>query len=145
LNARDKQGEALHEAFRAALLLTGSIGGAEQAVKNAINGLGPDLSAEALLLATARSSVHQCKCQEHVASFLPLELRALYLLSPADRNCFILRFLMGFDREACSEILDLSQEDIEDALHRSLIGLPLMARSIECRRPVKSQLTAREL
>jgi hypothetical protein len=57
MSAWRQVGDALHEAFTAALLLTGIIGGAERAVENAIDGLGPDLSAGALLVETARSAV----------------------------------------------------------------------------------------
>jgi DNA-directed RNA polymerase specialized sigma24 family protein len=136
MSARRQVGEALDEGFSAALLLTGSIGGAEQAVENAIDRLGPDLSAEALLAETARSALRQRKCQDDLPAILPLELQALSLLSPADRNCFILRVLMGFDREACSEILKLPQDDVEEALHRSLLDLPMAVESIRRRRPV---------
>lgn len=123
MSAGRQIGEVLDEAFLAARLITGSICGAEQAVEDAIEGLGPDLSAEALLVGTARAAVQQRKYEDESPSMLPLELQALSLLSPSDRNCFVLHVLMGLDREACSEILELSRDDLAQALHRSLLDL----------------------
>ena len=57
-----EQYEALHGSFRAALALTGSVEGAERAVTNAITTLGPDCSAEALLVETARSAFDDDTC-----------------------------------------------------------------------------------
>ena len=50
-------GEALHDSFRAALVLTGSIEAAEHAVTGAIAAIGLDLSPDTLLLETARSAL----------------------------------------------------------------------------------------
>ena len=63
-----EQYEALHGSFRAALALTGSVEGAERAVTNAITTLGPDCSAEALLVETARSAFDDDTCSGELSS-----------------------------------------------------------------------------
>jgi len=132
-----KIGEALHDAFLVALLLTGGTRGAERAVEEAINDLGPDLSADELLVKTALAAVNAHYAEDDFPATLPRELQSLSLLPPAHRNCFVLRMLMGFDRETCSEILGLSRVDVEEALHRSLLALPEAIESIQCGRPMK--------
>ena len=122
--------EALHEAFLAALLLTVRTSEAERAVEEAINGLGPDLSADELLVKTALAAVHGLYAQDEFPATLPRELRSLSVLAPTDRKCFVLRILMGFDRETCCEILGLSRVGVEEALHRSLLALPEAIESI---------------
>ena len=77
--------EGLHDSFRAALVLTGSIEAAEQAVQDAIASLGSDLSRDTLLTETARSALPHTFC--YVPSpVLPTELQALALLRP---NCLL--------------------------------------------------------
>jgi hypothetical protein len=72
--------EALHESLRAALVLTGSVEGAERAVTNAIATLGQDCSAEALLVETARSAFEHDSFSGELSSILPVELRVVSLL-----------------------------------------------------------------
>ncbi len=124
--------EALHQSFRAALVLAGSIEDAERAVTNAIDMLESDLSADALLAATARSAFQSSTFSEELSSFLPLELQALFLLLPTPRHCFVLRILLRIDLETCSEILRLSEDEIQEALYQSLLRLP---RAVEFIRP----------
>lgn len=127
---------ALHEAFLAALLLAGDTCEAERTVEEAINSLGPDHSTNELLLKTALAAVHaHCK-QDKFPGTLPRELQSLSLLPPADRNCFVLRILMGFDRDTCSEILGLPRVDVEEALHGSLLALPEAMEFFEYGRPM---------
>jgi hypothetical protein len=116
--------EALHQSLRAALVLTGSVEGAECAVTNAIAALGSDCSAEALLLETARSAVEHNTFSAQVSPMLPAELQALFLLSPTRRYCFVLRVLVRFDLETCSRILKLSQKEVGEALCHTILELP---------------------
>src|SRR5258708_3492044 len=113
MSTRTPGGEALLLAFPAALLLTGSMHRAEQAVENAINASGPDFTAEALLAETVRSVMQLPKSQDETPLILPKELQALSLLPPKGRNCFVLRVLLGIGREACSEILELSGDEVD--------------------------------
>jgi hypothetical protein len=103
--------DMLHKAFPVALLLTGGVARAEEAIESAIERSGPDSSTESLLVDTMRSAVHQNEWRDELPSTVPPELRALSLLSPAARNCFVVCILMGFDCEACSEILEIPLGD----------------------------------
>ena len=120
--------EALHESLRAALVLTGSVEGAECAVTNAIATLGQDCSAEALLVETARSAFEHNSFSGELSSILPVELQTVSLLPSTSRYCFVLRVLMHFDLETCSDILRLSRDKIEEALYQSLLQLPQSGR-----------------
>ncbi len=128
-----KTDETLREAFSAALVLTGAIEAAECAVTHAAASLGPDLTREALRIETARAAVQQRKNFPQPAelpSTIPLELRALSLLSPACRDCFVLRVLMGLDSQVCSGILALSRDGVEEALQQSLRDFPRAVESV---------------
>ena len=104
--------EAINESIRAALVLTGSMEGSERAITKAITALGPDPSQHALLRETARSAFQQSTVSDRSSSILPVELQALSFLLPTCRFCFVLRFLIGFDLETCSEILALSRREV---------------------------------
>ncbi len=125
---------AMGDAFRAALVLTGSIDGAELAMMKAIDALEPDCSRDALLMETVRCAVrHETLPGEWCSSFPP-ELEAISLLPETDRYCFVICILVGFDRDTCAEILGLSREDVEAALLRSLIDLPRAVETVSLRR-----------
>jgi hypothetical protein len=123
-------GDMLDKAFSVALLLTGGVASAEKAIESAIERSGPDFSTEFLLVETVRSAVLQRKWRDELPPTVPPELRALSLLSPVVRNCFVLCILIGFDCGACSGILDVPVDDVENALHRSLLELPFAVQSV---------------
>jgi hypothetical protein len=89
--------KSLQESCRAALAFTGSIEGAERAVTNAIAAAASDLSADALLVETARSALQHGTFSDGLTSWLPLELQVLFRQSPTRRYCFILRVLLALD------------------------------------------------
>jgi hypothetical protein len=122
--------ESLQRSFRAALVLTGSVEGAERAVTDAI-AAASDLSADTLLLETARESLQHSTHSDGLPSCLPPELQAIFRLDPTRRHCFILRVLVGFDVQTCSEILNLSRGEIEEAIYESLLDLP---RRVDCQK-----------
>lgn len=126
--------QALVRAFPAALVLTGSMGGAELAVENAIDRLTPDFTAEELLLETVRFAVQLPKWQDDARPILPQELQALSFLCSKARNIFVLRFLLGFSSEACSEILGETRDDVDEALYQSLANAARVLRN-PLRRP----------
>jgi hypothetical protein len=128
-------GKELHESFRAALVLTVSIEAAESVVTDAIATVGSDASIDELLVGTVRSAFrcHRSPSEgSSLPSILPLELRALFLLSPTCRYCFVLLFLIGLNIETCSEILRLSSDEFEEALCESLHTLPRAVESVRC-------------
>jgi DNA-directed RNA polymerase specialized sigma24 family protein len=133
--------EALQESFRAALVLTGGVEAAERAVTNAIATLGPDCSAEALLAETARSAFEHDTFSGELSSILPVELQALFLLSPIHRYCFVLRVLIGLDLRICSNILRSSLDEVQETLCRSLLDLPQALEAVRCMGGVTSSTT----
>jgi hypothetical protein len=128
-----KTGEALHEAFRAALVLTGSIEASECAVTDAIAVLGSDFAGDTLLVETARSAIQRranSSEQPETISMLPVELRGLFLLSSTSRDCFVLRALIGLTSEVSAGILNLSKDEIDEAMCEALLDLPQSINSI---------------
>ncbi len=121
----------VRDVFVAALMLTGTIEGAEQAVSEAIATSGCAGGVAGLLVATATSALIQhrdeCLPAAEVASSLPPELRRLFLLPWMSRNCFILRILLGFTAELSSEILRLRVDEVDEVLHCALTDLPRLA------------------
>ena len=62
-----------------------------------------------------------------IPSSLPPELQRLFLLSSVDRKCFVLRILMGLTLEMSSGILNLSRDEVDEALCHALSDLPRLA------------------
>lgn len=118
----------LGESFRAALVLTGSVEGAERALDEAIAVSGSEISPHGLLTETIRSILRGTIGKE---SALPLELQALALLAPIARCCFVLRLGVGLDLQTCSEMLGISTGEVEDALCHAVVELPKAVRRVE--------------
>jgi hypothetical protein len=96
-------GEALHDCFRAALVLTGSVESAEHAVRDAIATIESDCSRDALLVETVRSTLPYQTSADELSLVLPPEVLALFLLPPTSRYSFVLRVLMHFERKRQSK------------------------------------------
>jgi hypothetical protein len=111
---------AVHIAFRAALLLGGTTKTAEAAVMDGICAC-EELSQAGLLIEAVRFTIRQ---RMKSPDARPPELRRLFLLQPLLRDCFVLRILAGFSREACAALLDVSITELEDALGDALNQLP---------------------
>jgi len=125
--------ETLYEAFRAALVLTGSVEAAERAVADGISIVGSDLAGDTLLVETARYAIQrraEYSDQQEGLSLLPLELTALFLLSPICRDCLVLRVLMGLTSEVSAGIMNLSKDEIGEALYCALLDLPRSMDSV---------------
>jgi hypothetical protein len=121
--------QALPQAFCTALLLTGGTKRAEAAVLDAIAELALDqLSGGSLILGSAKAAIQRRADLEDQSgrpfSMLPFELRRLFLLVPTNRDCFVLRVLIGLTPEQCSEMLHLSICEVEDGLYTALQELP---------------------
>jgi hypothetical protein len=132
---KNEVSKALDEAFRAALMLTGSMQAAEHAVSNGIAstewyGAGDDAFLFETVKAAIRRRPDSLTHSQPPPSHLPLELRRLFLLTPISRDCFVLRILLGIAVGTCSRILHRRVEEIEDVLCAALQELPrLEARS----------------
>src|SRR5260370_10374414 len=112
-----KIGEALDEAFRAALVLTGSIEAAERAVADGITTLGFDLAGDTLVVETARFAIQrraEFSDEPEALSILPLELQGLFLISTICCDCFGFRVLIGLTAEVSAGILHLSKDEIAE-------------------------------
>jgi len=123
--------KALEKAFLPALLLTGSVEGAEAAVLDGIAALESDhFSGDSLLLRTVRSAIQVYgDFSDQFAdtfSILPFELRRVLLLAPNLRRSFVLRVLLGMTPEICSDLLHLTVHEVEGALREGLEGLPFL-------------------
>jgi hypothetical protein len=128
-----KTGEAINEAFRAALVLTGSTEAAECAITGAIATLGSDFVGDTLLVETARSAIqHRTNFSEQpeAISMLPVELRRLFLLPSTSRDCFVLRVLLRLTSEVSAGILNLSKDEIDESVCEALFDLPRSINSI---------------
>jgi len=125
--------KGLEGAFLPALLLTGSVEGAEAAVLDGIAALESDgISRDSLVLRTVRSAIQlhgdfsdQCAPP---FSILPFELRRILLLSPNPRCSFVLRVLLGMTPEICSDLLHLTVHEVEGALRTGLRTLAMPRR-----------------
>jgi hypothetical protein len=107
--------EVLDRVFLVALLITGNMDGAEDAVLDGIGALDGTMSS-GLLLAMLKSAIergeHRSGEIEDILPSLPLELRRILLLNPDIRACFVLRVLIGMPSEACSEVLRIPIQEI---------------------------------
>ena len=124
----DTMPQALEMAFRTALLLTGAMKTAEAAVMQGI-GACEDLSPRGLLIEAVRFAVRRrtkSSDSPYEVECLPAELRRLSLLRLLPRRCFVLRILMSLSPEVCTELLEISVAELEDALYAALIELPLI-------------------
>jgi hypothetical protein len=127
----DTISSAVHTAFRTALLLGAATRTAEAAVQDAIDAC-EDLSHRGFLIETVRSTIRRRMNSAHALDgleLLPPELRRLFLLPPLLRDCFVLRILVGLSPEVCTEILDVSNIEFEDAVCAALNQLPLLSSS----------------
>src|SRR5579862_9985429 len=91
--------KALDGAFRAALMLTGSMQAAEHAVFNGIAATECyGAEDDALLLETVNAAIRRRPDSPHhpeePPAHLSLELRRLFLLTPISRDCFVLRITL---------------------------------------------------
>jgi len=119
---------ALDMAFRTALLLTGDATTAEAAVTRAID-VCEALSPGGLLIEAARSAVRRrtkLSNGPYEVDDLPAELRRLFMLQPLLRYCFVLRILAGLSPKVCTELLEISVAEFEDALYGALTELTLL-------------------
>ena len=121
--------QALPQAFCTALLLSGGTKPAEAAVLDVIAELALDeLSGGSLILKSAKAAIQRRADLEDQSeqpfSMLPFELRRLFLLVPKNRDCFVLRVLIGLTPAQCSEMLHLSISEVEDSLSTALQELP---------------------
>ena len=129
MTAKGEISKALDEAFRAALMLTGSTEVAENAVLDGIaaSEFGHIVD-DVLLVETVKSAIQRRADlpgqSKQAPSHLPLELQRLFLLAPISRDAFVLRVLLGMPRATCSAVLHLTIDEIDDVLYAAMQDLP---------------------
>ena len=108
--------EVLDRVFLVALLITGNMDGAEDAVLDGIAALDGTISSDGFLLATLKSAIERGEQRsgetEDIFPSVPLELRRILLLNPDIRACFVLRVLLGMPSKTCSEVLRIPIQEI---------------------------------
>jgi DNA-directed RNA polymerase specialized sigma24 family protein len=125
--------QTISRAFRAAHLLTGGEEQAEIAVARALDSWDPDDNDEQGLFELALTAAlhgHVPSLQEPAGSRLPVELRAVLRLPWELRRCFVLRTLVGWPREMCARLLDLSIQQVDDYTSAALRQLPVLVEQI---------------
>ena len=118
MTAERKASKALDEAFRAALLLTGSTEVAEKAVLDGIAALEYGrLADDALLVETVQSAIRRrdALSGQSAQAHLAVEFRRLFLVAPTSRDCCVLRVPLGRPPAACSAVLHLTIQETEQA------------------------------
>ncbi len=121
-------GQVINESFRVVLVLTGSPEVAERAVADAIDDAGLDDLRNTLVPESVRWAFRHTRGLSRLCLTLPRELRVLSLLEAIPRYCFVLRLLVGLDARTCSQILNLSSREVDEALYQALLD---MSRALE--------------
>jgi hypothetical protein len=139
ITIRSEALKALEEAFRAALLLTGSMEAAEYAVLGGIAALESGDNAGDILLVETAKAVIQWRADfptqsESALSRHPRELQRVVRLAPISRDCFMLRVLLGIKAGTCSRILGLGTDEFGEVLCAALQELPRLEAESATRR-----------
>jgi hypothetical protein len=140
MTVKNEASKALGEAFRAALLLTGSIELAQNAVLDGIAASEVGHIVDDILLETIDAAIQRRAAfldqSAQAPSHLPLELQRLFLLAPISRDSFVLRVLLGMPPATCSRILRLGIDEFEDVLCAALQELPFLEARSSNRRDI---------
>jgi hypothetical protein len=114
LNSGTVLSNCVCNAFNVALLLTGSMTGAEEAVLEAVEALDPkDLTPSTLLCRTIESSIRYLQVHGTNGTIdlglgslkLPMELRKVLKMDVGLRQSFVLRMLVGLSADDCGRLL----------------------------------------
>jgi hypothetical protein len=119
---------ALRMVFWTALLVSGITRTAEAAVLDGIAAC-EDISHQDFIIYTVKSAIRRRAKSAEVLdglSLLPPALRAVLMLQPPSRDCYVLRILVGLSPEVCAGLLDISIPEFQDALCGALNELPLL-------------------
>jgi NTP pyrophosphatase (non-canonical NTP hydrolase) len=122
--------EVLDRVFLVALLITGNMDGAEEAVLDGIAALDDTMSSDGFLLATLKSAIEMGEQRsgetEDIFPSVPLELRRILLLNPDLRACFVVRVLLGMPSETCSEVLQIPTQKIGHSVSDAMQQLAVL-------------------
>jgi hypothetical protein len=133
LKTEKKLTEVLDRAFLAALLITGSMDGAEEAILDgidALDGAMPNGLLPAMLKSAIERGDHRSGEIQDILPGLPLELRRILLLNPDLRACFVLRVLLGMPSETCSEVLRIPISELGRRVSDAMQQLAVLGSAI---------------
>lgn len=128
---------AMGRVLTAAVLLSGDVTQAEDAVADAILSLDTDdFETEAfftcVLILSIRSSRDYSKRSIRkkidISPTLPAELQNVLNLSCKLRHCFVLRVLLGLTKETCRQMLQVDYDDLENSVSTAAVQLAAIGR-----------------
>jgi DNA-directed RNA polymerase specialized sigma24 family protein len=123
---------AMGRVLTAAVLLSGDLTQAEDAVADAILSLDTDdFETEAFLMCvlilsiqrSRNSSKRSTRKTGEISATLPAELQNVLNLSLKLRHCFVLRVLLGLPKETCSQMLQVDDDEVEKSVSSAAIEL----------------------
>ena len=123
--------DSMRRLFLTAVLLTGSVQQAEDAVLDAINLIDMEQGTpEALLKRTVVAAINKRSANPQSpedaksrSSMLPWELLSVIYLSPRLRHCFVLRILHGWSREISASLLGVEASQIDEQTRAAVVRL----------------------
>jgi hypothetical protein len=123
---------AMGRVLTAAVLLSGDLTEAEDAVADAILSLDTDdFETEAFLMCVLilsiqrshNSSKWSIRKKSEISVTLPAELQNVLNLSLKLRQCFVLRVLLGLPKETCSRMLQVDYDELEKSVSSAAVEL----------------------
>ncbi len=119
----------------AAVLLSGDVTQAEDAVADAILSLETDdFETEAFLTCVVILSIQRSRNSSkrwirktsEISVALPAELQNILSLSSKLRHCFVLRVVLGLPKETCRQMLQVDDNELEQSLCSATTQLATM-------------------
>ena len=138
--------EFLQEAFRAAVLLTGNLKQAEEAVLEGIllwnSEVAPDLLQKTTAAAVEKNLTAISRSEDLSQTFghLPVELQRVLRLPASLRRCYVLRILMALPNATCSMLLGLDPHAVNRNACRAA---QILARIVQAEVEAKGDPSAR--
>jgi hypothetical protein len=125
----------LGRVLTAAVLLSGDMTQAEDAVADAILALDTDgFETEAFLLCVSILSIQRSRNSPkrsirrtgEISITLPTKLQNVLNLSLKLRHCFVLRVLLGLPKKTCSQMLQVDDDELEKSVSSAAAQLVAM-------------------
>jgi hypothetical protein len=123
---------AMGRVLTAAVLLSGDLTEAEDAVADAILSLDTDdFETEAFLMCvlilsiqrSRNSSKRSIRKKGEISITLPAELQNVLNLSSKLRHCFVSRVLLGLSKETCCQMLQVDDDELEKFVSSATVEL----------------------
>jgi hypothetical protein len=123
---------AMGRVLTAAVLLSGDLTEAEDAVADSILSLDTDdFETEGFLMCvlilsiqrSRNSSKRSLRKTGEISVTLPADLQNVLDLSLKLRHCFVLRVLLGLSKETCSQMLQVDDDELEKSVSSAAVEL----------------------